>query len=576
MERNSPTRFIITLTYQLFISIPELAPHIENAVKRNPIVLRKALEVQLKKLIIEPFKALGDTTDMPNRLIIIDGLDECINSDQESRVDKKYAEDQEAVQIRVLDLIRTLASHQLPLSFLILSRPEAWIKQHIESEPFEDLVEHVDLYEVGDHLKDVETFVKVELSRLAIDEDDLVAHLVGAANGHILYAATVIRHIDYPYGDPRTRLRNILNDYSNSNPDLADSTSFSSLYELYRQILRSCPEGNRSVMINVLEEICVASSCFDAGVGMHQAVSIFDHIMGRVPGAGMKAIRGLHAVLRSSSGEAPPIHHFFIHRSFPDFLYDLRSSHEFHINEEKGCKRMLLGCLHSMSFITLRSKVDEDHIRFALNSWPKLSMSWSGGWRNGMPYMAECPVDFMEMMEKLLDIDLTACLFHTLTLDFSFRWALHPYSGLCNDDSSNTILFGVDRGVYESNPLVKRAVSHVATSHKAAISHVLQKYTPVDDERPSYFPGAVYEHLQQLSSRPEDWDSDSVLHALKTLRQASPDTYDSLMARVQHELCRDITCDDEEEDTRFHALVANYKALMAITDWLEANMCATG
>ena len=74
-ERNSPARFIITLTYQLFISIPELAPHIENAVKRNPMILKKALEVQLKKLIVEPFKALGQyAEEMPNRLIIVDGL----------------------------------------------------------------------------------------------------------------------------------------------------------------------------------------------------------------------------------------------------------------------------------------------------------------------------------------------------------------------------------------------------------------------------------------------------------------------------------------------------------------------
>ena len=39
-ERNSPARFIITLTCQLFGSIPELATHIENAVKRNPMILK--------------------------------------------------------------------------------------------------------------------------------------------------------------------------------------------------------------------------------------------------------------------------------------------------------------------------------------------------------------------------------------------------------------------------------------------------------------------------------------------------------------------------------------------------------
>ncbi|RXW16388.1 hypothetical protein EST38_g9464 [Candolleomyces aberdarensis] len=70
------------------MSIPELAPHVEKAVKRNPMILRKALEVQLMKLIVEPFKALGNLEDMPNRLVIVDWLDECINSDQEYRVDR--------------------------------------------------------------------------------------------------------------------------------------------------------------------------------------------------------------------------------------------------------------------------------------------------------------------------------------------------------------------------------------------------------------------------------------------------------------------------------------------------------
>ncbi|RXW20767.1 hypothetical protein EST38_g5079 [Candolleomyces aberdarensis] len=535
-ERNSPARFIITLAYQLFISIPNLAPHIENAVKRNPMILTKTLVVQLKKLIIDPFKALGDTTDMSNRLIIIDGLDECINSDRESRVDKQYAEDQETVQMRILDLIRSLASHHFPLSFLILSRPEAWIKQHIESAPFENLVEHVDLYEVGAHLKDVETFVTAELSRLGLEEEDLVTCLVRRANGHMLYASTLIRHIDCPYDDPRTRLENILNYHSNLNSDLAHSTAFSGLYELYRQILRSCPEGKRPVMISVLEEISAGADCFDAGVGIHQAVSVFDHIVGRVPGAGMKAIRGIHAVLRSSSGDDQPLDVFFIHRSFHEFLRNPHSSHEFYIDTEKGARRLLLGCLHSMSSITLRSKVDEDHVRFALGSWLSLYFDWTGHLRFKQPDTAEYRVEVVEMIQKLLDIDLMACFVHIFTLDFSSPWRQHLSLALCKDNWSNIIISSTHPGVYESNALVERAITHVVTSHKAAILHVLQRHTLIADECCATFPQAVGEHLWELSSHPEDWDSDSVVHALKTLRQASLDSFESLMAAAEDEL----------------------------------------
>ncbi|KAJ2924889.1 hypothetical protein H1R20_g12206, partial [Candolleomyces eurysporus] len=264
-ERNSPARFIITIAYQLAMSIPELTPHIENAVKRNPMILRKTLEVQLMKLIVEPFKALGELDNMPNRLVIVDGLDECINSDQECRVDRQFAEDQEKVQIRIIDLIHSLQSHRLPLSFLILSRPEAWIKQHMQSALFERVVEAVDLYALGGHVKDTETYIRAELSRIAVriqgdgtpgqgeeewPSEDVVQTFVRRTNGHMLYASTVIRHIDNPYDDPRNLLKNLLDGYAHNNLDLAQSSPFFSLNALYMHIMQSCPKSNRPLMID--------------------------------------------------------------------------------------------------------------------------------------------------------------------------------------------------------------------------------------------------------------------------------------------------------------------------------------
>jgi hypothetical protein len=68
----------------------------------------------------------------------------------------------------------------------------------MESRKFKDLVEFVNLYEVGDNMNDLEKFVRGELSRLGVDNTDLVKGLVDRAGGHILYASTAIRHIDNP------------------------------------------------------------------------------------------------------------------------------------------------------------------------------------------------------------------------------------------------------------------------------------------------------------------------------------------------------------------------------------------
>ncbi|KAJ2929908.1 hypothetical protein H1R20_g7171, partial [Candolleomyces eurysporus] len=367
-ERNSPARFIITLAYQFTISIPELAPHIESAVKRNPMVLNKALEFQLMKLIVEPFKSLGGIGIMPHRLVIIDGLDECINSDQQSRVKKQYAEDQERVQVRVLELIRTLHSHDLPLCFLILSRPEPWIKRHIESRSFQPITETLDLYQVGDHMKDVEKFVRDELARIADSLDpqpggdkewpgeDIVEDFLWKTGGHMLYAATVIRHIDDPYDNPRQLLQDILNSEFYSTQDLTHSTPFSSLHELYRQILRSCPPKNQLTMIRVLEELLAAEDEFQYGEQVHAAFNILDRLSGQPPGHGTKALRPLHAVIRLSNNAAESRRYslFLYHSSFAEFLKDQpQPLPDVTINVQKGFSRVLAGCLTALSAITM-------------------------------------------------------------------------------------------------------------------------------------------------------------------------------------------------------------------------------
>ncbi|RXW20840.1 hypothetical protein EST38_g5023 [Candolleomyces aberdarensis] len=476
-ERNSPARFIITIAYQLAMSVPELTPHIENAVKRNPMILRKTLEVQLMKLIVEPFKALGELENMPNRLVIVDGLDECINSDQEYTVDRRYAEDQEKVQIRILDIIHNLQSHRLPLSFLILSRPEAWIGQHMQSASFERIVEAVDLYAVGDHMKDTETYIRAELSRIAArirgdgtpergDEEWpgewVVQTFVQRTNGHMLYASTIIRHIDNPYDDPRKLLERLPESYAYGNFDLAHSSPFSSLNALYMHIMQSCPKSNRPLMIEVLAELYECAELFHPNVDVRRAVAVLDRLAGRVPGQGFRALRPLHAVLRLSGTGKPDDRktHFspFIHTSFSDFLHNSRLSLEFAIDQQNGYRRILDGCLDCMSKMTSQSETDTDHYRFAVRVWPILF------------YVAtsELPhAEYLETMRKLLSIDLLACSIKALVLQNSID-DLASCESLIIDTSPayksghfNLLVRGSSLRIFKSEPLIQQAVTHL-------------------------------------------------------------------------------------------------------------------
>ncbi|RXW21873.1 hypothetical protein EST38_g3977 [Candolleomyces aberdarensis] len=473
-ERNSPARFIITLAYQFTMSIPELAPHIEAAVKQNPMVLNKALEVQLMKLIVEPFKSLGDLDNMPHRLVIIDGLDECINSDQQSRVEKQYAEDQERVQVRVLELIRVIHSHNLPLCFLILSRPEPWIKQHIESRSFQHITETLDLYEVGDLWGDVEKFVRDELARigetldpqLGNDEEwpgeDIVKHFLRKAGSHMLYAATVIRHIDNPYDNPRQLLQDILKSKFNSTQDLTHSTSFSSLHELYRQILRSCPPKNRATMIGVLEELLAAGRKFQYAGKVHAAFNILDRLSGRAPGRGIRALRPLHAVIRLSGdddrrpGDSP----FFYHSSFAEFLTDQSQPlPDVTINVQKGLSRLLAGCLNALSAITIDAQVCEEHVQFSLESWPRIWQRW----------IRSADADPSSHLKALLATDLTACFVQNV-MGNGINGLLSCLNGLYHP-THNIITYDMSLSVCTT--LVEDVLSHVRSSMDACMRHVL-------------------------------------------------------------------------------------------------------
>ncbi|KAJ2930467.1 hypothetical protein H1R20_g6620, partial [Candolleomyces eurysporus] len=545
-ERNSPSCFIITIAYQLATSIPELKPHIENAVKQNPMILKKALEAQLVKLIVEPFKALGQyVEEMPNRLIIVDGLDECINSNRESRVAKKYAEDQEKVQVRVLDLIYALQSYRLPLSFLILSRPEPWIKQHIESNPFKDFVEIVDLYEVGDHMKDVETYIRAELSRIAATIDhpsndgdvewpgeSLVQKFIVKTDGHMLYASTVLGHIDDPYDDPRTRLDNILN-HSKPSSDLAHSTPFSSLYQLYRQVLQSCPESSHPLIIEVLEDLVVTRYLLRDDTNIPRALAILDPLSGRAAGSGVRALRGLHAVLRlhTTSPSGPP--EWFIHSSFITFLQTPQLSLEFTIDETKAYRRLLWGCLNAMSNVTLQT-VCEDHHRFALNEW---AWFWRLSWASENKPFAEGK--YFSMLRKLLESDFEACFFKAFTSHErgQFR-SSHAPESLYNPGPNNCIVPTSARYVYDSDSLVRQAVSRLHTSAEDVLVFLISQPSPTDR---AYVLDAIFVvnlscYLTEFTRWAEgvkDWESNKVLQALKKFRREKQKPFNLLANSIK-------------------------------------------
>jgi hypothetical protein len=100
-----------TLAHQISLSAPETHRYIAQAVERNPSVFSGSLETQLRTLIVNPllqaYSTLGDKRPGKTwaRLVVIDGLDECQNSD---------------VQRYIVRILSTALIHRkLPLFILV-------------------------------------------------------------------------------------------------------------------------------------------------------------------------------------------------------------------------------------------------------------------------------------------------------------------------------------------------------------------------------------------------------------------------------------------------------------------------
>ncbi|KAF8074041.1 hypothetical protein FPV67DRAFT_783699 [Lyophyllum atratum] len=129
-----------TLAYQIAMRIPGMRSRIDSIVASDFSIFDKSLDVQINDLIVRPFESLGSSADaLPTPvpfLVVIDGLDEC------------GGKASDRVQTHILALIANLVyKHNVPLCFLLVSRPELHIQHMLRSKAFcsHGIVEEISL-----------------------------------------------------------------------------------------------------------------------------------------------------------------------------------------------------------------------------------------------------------------------------------------------------------------------------------------------------------------------------------------------------------------------------------------------
>ena len=108
-QRNTMKPLVANIAYRITSVIPEAREPINAIIEADPLILLSSVETQLKKLVFQPLRRLVDQGYFSNRhfppLIVIDGLDECLDKDSQSNLVKL--------------LSASVARYQLPIKFLI-------------------------------------------------------------------------------------------------------------------------------------------------------------------------------------------------------------------------------------------------------------------------------------------------------------------------------------------------------------------------------------------------------------------------------------------------------------------------
>ena len=355
--RNDDKRLIATISYQLLDSIPEARSFIEAAVTKDPLIFMRSLKYQIEHLIVDPLKQMRAGTQnlsLP-RLILIDGLDECLPKSS---------------QRNILMAIHTAFGQDcFPFRVLICSRAELNIREVFGSE-LADLTHRISLDDQYNPDEDITLYLRSSFSEIgrkhrqnrgamcsypppSWPSEKVIQTLVSKASGQFIYAATVIRYIDVHHGRPDERLKVVLGLLESQS-----SKPFSELDKLYQEIF------------SVVEDMSLTSRLLGTILILKKPLSIgsLETLLGLQPGDAGPALCYLHSVVRIPNDTDGHAVVGLYHASLGDFLFDSTRAGVYHITMESAHATLTESCLRILSdqLIPMTASIPRDMIMTGL------------------------------------------------------------------------------------------------------------------------------------------------------------------------------------------------------------------
>jgi len=241
--RDKAGYLIPTIAYQIATNIPWMRKLIETAVARDPTILFKSIDAQLRYLITEPFRLTPDQSHTST--VLIDGLDECEGHD---------------IQRFVLNAISSAVfKDHVKLRFLIASRPEPQIRERFITQPLSRRHFPITLDDDYETHKELRQHLRAGFEDIFTRKCDLMfgvkgpwpseeqlEDLANRASGQFLYASTVLRFVDSDDTHPVHQLELILSRQPGS------VAAFSHMDDLYTLILESCRQEALPLVLSSL------------------------------------------------------------------------------------------------------------------------------------------------------------------------------------------------------------------------------------------------------------------------------------------------------------------------------------
>ncbi|KAF5346767.1 hypothetical protein D9756_010435 [Leucocoprinus leucothites] len=204
--RDDPNRIFTSIAYQLAMQCPAFSDTIDTLIRNNPALVTKSLARQFNEFLAQPLKQIGPGgSDLEGRVIVLDGLDECEATEQQSDI---------------IDIIANSAAQRTtPFRWFITSRPESHITQAMRTRDISPFVISIELplYRKINHF--LLSYFRDELRAIGRKHNFLdtwpsdvdLVRLVELAAGLFIHAAIIVRFIGDPNSlGPNDQLRSVL------------------------------------------------------------------------------------------------------------------------------------------------------------------------------------------------------------------------------------------------------------------------------------------------------------------------------------------------------------------------------